>query len=540
MKNLLALFLLAPLLGCDPEKEDVDLLLVNARVYTVDNAFTTASSFAVKDGKFVAVGEGADLEERYEARNKLDARGRAVVPGFIDAHCHFYDLGLKQQQLNLTGTKSFKEVLDTIASFMTVRGSTFIFGKGWDQNDWERKEFPDNSELNRLYPDIPVVLERIDGHAYLVNEAAMKLAGIGPGTEATGGTIVKKDGKPTGLLIDGPMNYVNAVIPRPSRAMQIAALENAEKICTGYGLTTIDDAGLSRAVITLIDSLQKAGRLNIRVYAMVSANVHDLDYYLERGPYKTDRLNVRSVKVYSDGALGSRGAALKAPYSDEPGHYGALVTPGDQIERLASRIARSEFQMNTHAIGDSANALVLRTYKRALEGMSDRRWRVEHAQVVAAEDAVLFGGNIIPSVQPTHATSDMYWAKERLGEARINRAYAYKTLLGHAGRLALGTDFPVEEVNPFLTFYAAVTRQDVSGFPEGGYHYNEALSREQALRGMTIWAAFSNFEEAEKGSIEPGKWADFLILSDDIMEVDAAAIPHLTAESVFIGGEEVN
>ncbi len=430
-------------------------------------------------------------------------------------------------------------MVDRVRRFRENRDVRFIYGQGWDQNDWQEKKFPNKALLDQYFPDIPVVLERIDGHALLVNQKALDRAGIDAKTQVEGGEILKENGQLTGILIDNPKGLIERSMPHLGRNAKIEALKQAEEICLGYGLTTVDVAGLPPADIKLIDSLQQAGTLKIRVYAMVSNTPENLELYLARGPYKTDRLQVCSFKVYADGALGSRGAALKEPYADRPGHFGAMVTPVDSIYGLATRLAASEFQMNTHAIGDSANAVVLRAYSRALEGKPGRRWRVEHAQIVAPEELQLFANGIIPSVQPTHATSDMYWAGERLGESRIAEAYAYKTLLQQAGRIALGTDFPVEEVNPFLTFYAAVSRKDLEGYPPGGFHPEEALSREETLRGMTIWAAYSNFEEAEKGSIEAGKWADFVILSDDLMQAPETTLPHIRAEAVYIGGEQV-
>ncbi len=438
--------------------------------------------------------------------------------------------------MDLVGTESFEEILERVAAFQKERPSDFILGRGWDQNDWEVKEFPTKDKLDELFPDTPVALARIDGHALLVNQKALDLAGITADTETEGGEIVKENGELTGVLVDNPMDLVYRVMPPSSLEKAIQALKDAEKISLDYGLTTVNDAGLSREVIELIDSLQQAGELSIRVYAMVSNYPENLDYFLNKGIIKTEKLNVRSIKVYGDGALGSRGAALRAPYSDKPGHFGAMVTPVDQIEALAERIAATDYQMNTHAIGDSANIVVLRAYEKALKGAKDRRWKVEHAQVISQEDFDYFEKGIIPSVQPTHATSDMYWAEDRLGEERVKGAYAYKDLLDKAGLVALGTDFPVEQVNPFLTFYAAVARQDVEQYPEGGFQMENALSREETLKGMTIWAAYSNFEEDEKGSIEPGKFADFVILSDDIMTMPVEDIPNLSAEHVFLGG----
>ncbi|WP_421824336.1 amidohydrolase [Flagellimonas oceanensis] len=517
-------------------KEEVDLIVTNANIYTVDADFSKASSMAIKDGKFVAVGETGEISKKYNAQENLDAQGRTIVPGLIDAHCHFYGLGQNQQVVDLVGTQSFDEVLERVVAFQKERQSNFIQGRGWDQNDWEVKEFPTKDKLDELFPDTPVALRRIDGHALLVNQKALDMAGITADTETEGGEIVKENGEPTGILVDNPMGLIGAIVPPSTRAQKIQALKDAEEISLDYGLTTVNDAGLSRDIIELIDSLQQAGELSIRVYAMVANYPENLDYFLDKGIIKTEGLNVRSVKVYGDGALGSRGAALRAPYSDKPGHFGAMVTPVDQIEALAQRIAASDYQMNTHAIGDSANIVVLRAYDKALEGKTDRRWKVEHAQIITPSDFDYFEKGIIPSVQPTHATSDMYWAGDRLGPERVQGAYAYKDLLEKAGLVALGTDFPVEQVNPFLTFYAAVARQDVEQYPEGGFQMENALSREETLKGMTLWAAYSNFEEDEKGSIEPGKFADFVVLSDDIMTIPSEEIPNVTAKRVFLGG----
>jgi predicted amidohydrolase YtcJ len=517
-------------------KEQVDLIVSNANIYTVDEDFSKATGIAIKDGKFVEVGDTDEINKKYTAQNSFDAQGKTIVPGLIDAHCHFYGLGQNQQVVDLVGTQSYEEVMERVVAFQKERPSNFIRGRGWDQNDWEVKEFPTKDKLDELFPDTPVALERVDGHAYLVNQKALDMAGITAETKTEGGEIVKENGKITGVLVDNPMGLIDQVIPKASLAQSIQALKDAEAISLDYGLTTVNDAGLPREIVELIDSLQQAGELSIRVYAMISNYPENLDYFLEKGIIKTNQLNVRSVKVYGDGALGSRGAALRDHYSDKPGHFGAMVTPVDQIEAMAHRIAETDYQMNTHAIGDSANIVVLRAYEKALKGRTDRRWKVEHAQVISPSDFNYFEKGIIPSVQPTHATSDMYWAEDRLGKERIKGAYAYKDLLNKAGLVALGTDFPVEQVNPFLTFYAAVARQDVAQYPEGGFQMENALSREETLKGMTIWAAYSNFEEEEKGSIEPGKFADFVILSDDIMTIPSEDIPNITAEHVFLGG----
>lgn len=537
MKKLLSLFALILIFSCKKEKQQVDTLVINANVYTVNSNFDKAEAFAIKDGKFFQVGTSKDLQNTFEADTIIDAKGQAVFPGFIDAHCHFYGLGMNLQKVDLRGTTSFDEVMKRVLDYQNERQAEFIIGRGWDQNDWEDKKFPNKKLLDALFPDTPVALTRIDGHAMLCNQAALELANITKETKMDGGEIIIEDGELTGVLIDNPMELVEAIFPKPNRELQINALLDAQNICTNLGLTTVSDAGLHREVIELMDSLQQTGDLHMRVYAMVSNTKDNLDYYLTKGKIKTDQLNVQSIKVYADGALGSRGAALKAPYSDKDHHFGAMVIGLEDFKALASRIEAANYQMNTHAIGDSANRFVLKTYEKTLQGETDRRWRVEHAQIITNNDFELFKNeNIIPSIQPTHATSDMYWAEDRLGAERIKGAYAYKTLLNASGKVALGTDFPVEQVSPFLTFYAAVSRKDVKGYPEGGFNLQDGLSREETLKGMTIWAAYANFEEDEKGSIEVGKFADFIILDQDIMTTDVKNIPNIKVEQTYIGG----
>ncbi len=537
MKLYLGLGIFLVLLACKP-KEQVDLIIKNANIYTVNEQFDKAAALAVRDGKFVSVGSENSILNEFEAAEVIDLEGRTVVPGFIDAHCHFLRLGIDRQAVDLVGTNSFDEVIERILEFQDKRQQSFISGRGWDQNDWEDKSFPKKDRLDELFPDTPISLSRIDGHAILCNQAALDLGKVTIESKTDGGEVVIEDGRLTGVLIDNAENLVMDHWPKYGVKDLVTALSTAESICFDYGLTTVDDAGLDIHEIELIDSLQQAGELKMRVYAMVSATEENLDHFLNRGIIKTERLNVRSFKFYADGALGSRGAMLRAPYSDKPGHLGLLVNSIETLNSTAERIALSEYQMNTHAIGDSANHAVLATYKRVLDGQQDRRWRVEHAQVISSEDFDHFD-NIIPSVQPTHATSDMYWAEDRLGPVRVKGAYAFKQLLESYGSVALGTDFPVEYVNPFYTFFAAVARQDLEQFPEGGYQIENALNREEALRGMTIWAAHSNFEEDEKGSIEAGKLADFIVLDKDIMTVPIHEIPDMNVLATFLHGEEV-
>ncbi len=537
MKKIMYLLILSLIVSCSNKKK-VDGIITNAKVYTVNDTFDMIESFAFSNGKIVATGTSEEILNKFSSAEIINMKGKTVVPGLIDAHCHFYGLGLQQQRVDLTGTKSFDEVLQKIVTFQKENKLSFLTGRGWDQNDWKVKEFPTKDKLDVLFPNTPVIIRRIDGHALLANQAAIDLSGVTTKTPISGGEMLQIDGKLTGVFIDNPMELIEAIIPAPSKETKIKALKAAEKMNFENGLTTIDDAGLSRETIELIDSLQQSGDLKIRIYAMVSVSDENIDYYTKKGIIKTDRLNVRSFKIYADGALGSRGAALKRPYHDKHNHYGAMITPIDKLEEYAQRIAKSSYQMNSHAIGDSANYVMLKTYSDALKGAKDRRWRIEHAQVTDPSDFDYFE-IILPSVQPTHATSDMYWAEERLGKKRIKNAYAYKELLNRYGKIALGTDYPIEQVNPMLTFYASVARKDLNNFPKDGFQMENALSREETLKGMTIWAAYANFEEEEKGSIEIGKLADFTILDEDIMQIDEAKIPKTKILATYINGEKV-
>lgn len=539
MKKLLLFAFLLLFISCNSDKPLADLIITNAKIYTVNEDFETAEAFAVKDGKILEVGTSKSIAGKYKAKKTLNADGKTILPGLIDAHAHLYNFGLGLQNVDLVGTTSKEETLQKIVDFQKDKNSTFIFGRGWDQNDWPVKEFPSKKELDSLFPNTPVALSRIDGHALWVNTKTLEMAGITSATKMEGGEVVLENGEPSGIIIDSPMKLVFDIMPTPSKEVSTRALKDAEKVCESLGLTTINDAGLDKDIIELIEELQQTGEMKLRVYAMVSNSEENLDYFLNKGIIKTERLSVRSVKIYGDGALGSRGAALRAPYSDKDGHFGAMITNAAQLDSLAERIAKAGYQMNTHAIGDSANVSVLRAYKKALDGKQDARWKIEHAQIVSLSDFDAFSKNIIPSIQPTHATSDMYWAEDRVGLERIKGAYAYKTLLNKAGLVALGTDFPVENVNPMYTFYAATARKDLKQFPENGYRKEEALSREETLKGMTIWAAYSNFEENEKGSIEAGKFADFIIIDKDIMTCPEDEIPNIKVLKTYINGEKV-
>ena len=535
MRKKLLFLLLIFLTSCS---EKVDLIVHNATIYSVDSNYTKYSSLAVKDGKFKYVG-GDEILSNFSSQNIINAQGLPIYPGFIDSHAHFYDLGFYINQVDLKNTKSIEEVIDRVVEFDAEKNPNFILGRGWDQNDWNNKTFPTNTQLNEMFPDKPVVLRRIDGHAYLVNDSALKLAGINNLTKVEGGEILKIGNKLTGVLIDNSMRLVDNIIPEPTKEESIQALLSAQDLALKYGLTTISDAGLTKEQIYLIDELQKDGALKIKIYAMIENDPSSLEHFLELGPYKTDRLNVRSVKVYVDGALGSRGALLIDDYSDRTGFKGIIRTPIDSVNKLALRLSGTKFQMNTHAIGDKANRIVLNAYRDALFDFRDPRWRIEHAQVIAEEDIELFNPKIIPSVQPTHATSDMYWLNDRIGQNRANYAYAYQELLKKSKVIAFGTDFPVEDISPIMTFYSAVYRKDIEGYPELGFQMENSINRFDALSAMTSWGAYANFEEDEKGSIEVGKDADFIILDNDLLTSDENRIPLTNIVATFINGELV-
>ena len=540
MRQFLFLGILFAISSCSSSK--VDTIIHHAVIYTVDSAFTVAEAMAVKDGKIVAVGKNEEIMGTYTATDNIDAKGEAVYPGFIDAHAHFVGYGRSLFQADLFGTNSWEETVARIKTFAEAHPDLpWIQGRGWDQNRWPGKAYPTNEELNKLFPDKPVVITRVDGHASIANQKALELAGIEAGQTVVGGSIEVKNGKLTGVLIDNADNKVHAQIPEPTKETYLQWLQAAQKNCFEQGLTTITDCGLSYQDVDAIDALQKEGKLDMRLFVMLSDNDDNINRYVKKGPYKTDKLFVNGFKVYMDGALGSRGACLLTPYTDKAGWSGFLLRNQSHYDSLAGVLINTSFQMCTHAIGDSANREILHIYNKYLQGKNDKRWRIEHAQIINQNDFNLFGAaNIVPSVQPTHATSDMYWAEERLGKERLKGGYAFKQLLQQNGWLPLGTDFPVEDISPFKTFLAAVARKDAKGFPADGFQKENALSREETLRGMTIWAAKASFLEKEVGSLEAGKKADFIILDKDIMKVAENAILQVKVNATYLGGKKVH
>ncbi|MBO9153237.1 amidohydrolase [Chitinophaga sp. GCM10012297] len=542
MKQCVYVTLVATLLSaCAARKEKADLLIHHAMIYTADSMNTVAAAMAVKDGKILMVGTNELVQRSFDADSVIDAKGAAVFPGFNDAHAHFFGYANSLRSVDLVGAKSWDEAVARVRDFAAEHPSAWVLGRGWDQNDWEVKTFPDKSKLDSLFPNTPVLLERIDGHASIANQAALDAAGVKAGQTIAGGTIETKNGRLTGILVDNADELVSSKIPAAPLEEIIASLEAAERNCLAAGLTSITDCGLDLDAMHLLDTLLAQRKLHLRLNVMLSDNEENISWLLKNGVYEKDRLLVRSVKFYGDGALGSRGACLKHDYTDRPGWKGFLLKDARYFAEKAALLAETDIQMCTHAIGDSANGVILKIYADALKGKNDKRWRIEHAQVVDSIDFHWFGeNNIVPSVQPTHATSDMYWAKDRLGPQRVRFAYAFQQLLRQNGWLPLGTDFPVEHIDPLRTFYAAVARKDQAGYPEGGFQPENALSREEALKGMTIWAARASFEEEKKGSLEPGKAADFVVLDQDTMKVPAEKILATKVLATYIYGQALH
>ena len=518
-----------------------DLILKNGLVYTVNDSFQTAESFAVKDGKFLEVGTNSLIDSKYTSDEVIDCQGKPVFPGFNDAHCHFSGYGMDLMlYADLSALNDPEKIYSKLKEHHSDAGNTWILGSGWDQNLWKATNFPDNKRLDELFPDIPVYLERIDGHAAWCNSKALQLAGVNEHTSIKGGEILLSNGKPSGVLIDNAKDLVSKHIPEPNLALKAKAILKAQMDCQSVGLTSVTDCGLPKDMIMLMDSLQKGGSLKMRINAMMDPSAENFTFFFKNGPYKTDRLQVNTVKLYADGALGSRGAYLLQDYSDDPGNKGLLMNPSQYFEEICQKALAAHFQVATHCIGDGANRFILEIYGKVLKGNNDLRWRIEHAQVVNSKDFDLFGKyGVIPSVQATHATSDMFWADKRLGNERIKGAYAYRQLLEQNRWLPNGTDFPIEGINPVWTFYASVFRKNRDGLPKEGFQMENALSREQALRSITIWPAKASFEENSKGTIEPGKSADFVILDTDMMKANEQSILQTKVLKTVIGGEVV-
>lgn len=542
IRNLLIYtFLFIIIMNACTNKQKADVIVKNGTIYTIDGKFSIVEAFAVIDGKIAATGTNREILKNFESETIIDAAGKFVYPGFNDAHCHFngYANNLLQYA-DLRGTISVDEVYDYLEAHHKKFGGSWILGRGWDQNDWEVKEFPDKTELDKLFPDIPVYLVRIDGHAGWCNTKALEMAGITASTKVTGGDVVLKDGQPAGILVDNAMGLVSKLIPEITTEQQQTALLEAQANCFAVGLTSVTDCGLDKNTILLMQEMQNKNALKMRVNAMLNPTEENFEFFVKKGPLVSDKLVVRTIKIYADGALGSRGALLLEDYSDKPGKRGLQIESQEYYDKICQLAFDNNYIVATHAIGDSANRLMLNTYGKFLKGKNDNRWRIEHAQIINQDDFAKFAEfSIVPSIQATHCTSDMYWVQNRVGEERAKGAYAYQTLLNQNGWLPNGTDFPVESIEPLFTFFASVFRTNHKDYPEGGWQIENGLTREQTLRSMTIWAAKASFEENVKGSLEPGKYADFVILDTDLMLADQQEVLNTDVESTWIGGQKV-
>ena len=530
-------------------KAPADLIVTNARVYTADDARPLVEAFAVRDGRIAFVGsqrEAAVL--RGPNTRVVDAGGRTVIPGMVDAHAHFSGLAQTLRSVDLTGTNSLAEVIArVVAKSKSVPAGTWITGRGWDQNDWGVTDFPTHDALTAALPDHPVLLERVDGHATYANMAAMKAAGVTAASKApVGGQIIKDaKGNPTGVFVDNASDVLEAKVPAPTAAEYKSALKEAIALMHSWGLTGMHDAGASRTAIDTYEELAKAKELNLRLYVMIGDDKAALDHYFAKGPQSAmydGQLWVRAVKLYADGAMGSRGAALLEPYSDDPNNSGLLKSTQEHIREVAERGLKAGFQINSHAIGDRGNRVVLDAYEQALKTVptADHRFRVEHAQILHYDDIPRFAQlGVIPSMQASHQTSDMYWIGKRLGPTRLYGAYAWQSLLQTGVVIPNGSDFPVEQVNPLISFHAAIARQDERNWPAGGWFPEQKMSRDDALRSMTIWPAYAGFQEASMGSLTAGKFADFVILDTDIMRVPAEMVMKTRVLSTWVGGKAV-
>ncbi len=537
---LISLLFLLVMNACN-QKEVADLIVSNATIYTVDNNFSKVESFAVVDGKIVETGTVAAIQKKYSSKSIVDATGKYVYPGFIDAHSHFNGYGVNlMQYADLRGTESREEIYDILKRHYAKFGGDWILGRSWDQNDWSIKEFPDKSGLDKLFPDVPVYLIRVDGHAGWCNSKALEIGKVTGDLKVTGGDILLKNGKPTGVLIDNAMGLISRHIPDISREQQEKGLLAAQKNCFAVGLTSVADCGVGKNTVLLMNEMQKSGSLKMRINAMLSPSESNIEHFVKNGKYKTDRLTVNTIKLFADGALGSRGALMIDDYSDDPGNRGLQIADQTYYDKICQLAYDNNYAVATHCIGDSANSLMLNTYGKFLKSKNDRRWRIEHSQIIHPDDFNKFAQfSIVPSIQTTHCTSDMYWAEDRVGAERIKGAYSYQTLLSQLGWLPNGTDFPVENIEPLFTFYAAVFRMDSKGWPASGWRMHEGLTREQTLRSMTIWAAKSSFDEHEKGSLENGKWADFIILDTDLMTTSPNEVLDTKVLSTWSAGEKV-
>lgn len=526
-------FLLA---SCGFKSQKADLIIHNAKIYSVDENFSVHKAMAIAGDSILEIGAEREILNKYSGK-QLDLMGAVVYPGFIDAHSHLLGYGLFESALKLKDLKSEDELVEKLKAFVAANDREFYTGRGWDQSEWPDKKWPSRKNIDAISPNKPVLLMRVDGHSALANAKALEIAGINKDTKIEGGYIDFENG----ILKENAIDYVVNKMPEPSSEDNKNGIKLGADNCFKVGLTTVCDAGLNPKQLSSYKELNASNKLGIRVYAMADPSPENLEAYRNNGLINDDFFKLYSLKVYGDGSLGSRSAALLNDYHDDEGNNGILTTSPDSLKELASICADLGIQMNTHCIGDRALQETFKAYISALQPNNDNRWRIEHVQVVDSADLATFREyGIVPSVQPTHATSDSKWAANRLGEDRLGLSYAYKTLSEQLGWIALGTDFPVEDIDPLATFYSAVFREDIGGKMKKPFLPEQALSKEQALKGITIWAALSMKMEKEVGSLEKGKKADFVVLNIDLLKAEKEDIKNAQVLKTFIGGEMVH
>jgi len=519
-------------------KQKVDVIFTNANIYNSDSTKAFSKCFAIKNGKIFLVGDSNQILNNYQCDTIINLQNKFVYPGFNDAHCHFVGYAGDMFKCQLYNTSSFEEVIERLLKYADTTSTEFIYGRGWNQNDWKEKNFPNNVLLNKNFSTKIVFLKRIDGHAALINQALIKQAKDVLMPFMNTSYVEKKNGKLTGIIFDNAMDAVENMLPKIPRSSLIKNIIRAQKDCLALGITSVSDAGLSYDEIQLIDSLQKCNVLKLKINAMLMAKAENLKKFESRPISNTSLLKVQSLKVYCDGALGSRGACLKNPYQDDPTNYGKINISKVEFDQICEWAIQHKFQVCAHAIGDSTVSFVLQSYKKFLQPNNNLRWRVEHVQVCSPNDIQIFNTyNIIASIQPTHATSDMYWAADRIGDERIKNAYLLGTLLKNNVSIALGTDFPVEYLQPLYTFYAAVSRKDSKQFPALGFQMKDALSRHQALLGITSWPAYAEFSENEKGKLEANHAADFVVSDLNLLKDVPINIRNSDINATYVNGK---
>lgn len=537
MRQFLIFLCLFSIFSCMKGKP-ADLVLHNGKIHSVNDANTVYEAMAIRDGKILEIGPERQILNKYSAKETIDLQGKDVFPGFTDAHGHLLSLMEQKLNLDLTGSKSFEEMLFKTEKYAS-KGKKFILGRGWDQSLWESNDFPTNEKLNKLFPSIPVLLVRIDGHAALANDYLLKKAKFSIQTKIEGGEIQKNKGKLTGLVLDNAITELSKLIPSYSKNEKHQVLHSIQEELFQYGITGVHEAGINFEDIALFKSIYKKGKFDLQVYAMLFPSEENIEFAKKKRKFAYKNLLIQSFKIVGDGSLGSRGACLKEPYHDKLNTKGFLTTSIADLKRIAKIARLIDYQMNTHAIGDSTNNVLIDLIADTYAYKKDHRWRIEHAQVIDMNDFEAFGKyGILPSVQPTHAVSDMRWAKERLGEKRLEGAYAYQRLLDLAGIIAFGTDFPVESFNPFLTIHAAVNRKNQQNEPNGGFLPANKVTIDNCIKAMTLWPAFASFQENKTGSLEKGKDATFVVLeypfnTSDTFKDNFAYLTYIKGKKVY-------